>query len=256
MDRGYQGLTKVTNPDKARLQAGVKWLTPHPSLREVSASKMIVYLRVKNTSGSPVPIGQLRASLMDGLEAAGYRIVRDPEEASFAMRVDVRGYGENRQKDMGAGALASTVIGGVAGAAAGHAIGGDGRATGLGAAGGALLGAGLANIMANRNKMVEIDMVVDVRIGERIKGGVKTTRSSEDGTHVHHQDRTAVAGGGVEGGGSKGGSSDRQQVELKEDFLYHKNRLVAHAVKMNLTPEEALPVVSQKLASALSSILP
>ena len=154
-----------------------------------------------------------------------------------------------------AGVLAGAVIGGVGGAVAGHAIRQTGTSTGLGAAAGAAVVGGAAAILANRNPMVEIDLVVDLRIGERIQGGAQTTRQTE-GNQTVNQVQSATVAGGHEGGASKGGSSERQQVEVREDFLYHENRLVAHAVKMRLTPEEALPVLTDKMSAALSSVLP
>jgi len=256
MDRAYRGVTSVTDPDKTRLRGGVKWMNPQPPLREVSGEKMVVYLRTRNTSASPVPLDELYARVHAGLEAAGYRVTRDRSEATYTVNADVRYFGENASKDGGAGLLAGAILGGAAGAATGHAIGGDGRATGIGAAGGAAAGAAIANIMANRNKMVEIDMVVDLRIGERIPSGVATTRRTEDEQRVTHGDSTTTTGGAAEGGRSSAGTTETQQVEIREDFLYHHNRLAAHAVKMGLTPDEALPFLTERIAAALSSALP
>jgi len=252
MDRGYRGMTGMTNPDKMKLQTGLRWMNPQPRLREVSGAAMVVYLRVRNSGAAPLAAAELARELKAGLEAAGYRVSTDRDEAQFTLNADIRAYGENANKDLGAGMVASTVVGGVAGAVAGHAIGGgSGRATGLGAAGGALIGAGIANVMANRNKMIEIDLVVDLRIGERIHGGVQTTRRASEESSVRQQ-----AGVSGEAGASRAGSSETQELELHEDFLYHENRLVAHATKMGLTADEALPVVSARMATALSGVLP
>ncbi|OGV63630.1 MAG: hypothetical protein A3K19_29520 [Lentisphaerae bacterium RIFOXYB12_FULL_65_16] len=255
MDSMYQGTTKMVHPSKMQLKSDVKWMKPQPPLREVSGNDMSVYLRLRNTSASPAPVDVLQAKVRTGLQAAGYRVVDDKDQAHFSMNVDVRAYGENENVDYGAGVLAGAVIGGVGGAVAGHAIRQTGTSTGLGAAAGAAVVGGAAAILANRNPMVEIDLVVDLRIGERIQGGAQTTRQTE-GNQTVNQVQSATVAGGHEGGASKGGSSERQQVEVREDFLYHENRLVAHAVKMRLTPEEALPVLTDKMSAALSSVLP
>lgn len=252
MDRGYRGMTGMTNPDKMKLRIGVRWMTTQPRLREVSGDAMVVYLRVRNSGAAPLAASELARELKAGVAAAGYRVSTDRDEAQFTLNADIRAYGENAHKDLGAGMVAGTVAGGVAGAVAGHAIGGgSGRATGLGAAGGALIGAGIANVMANRNKMVEIDLVVDLRIGERVADGVQTTRRSSQDSSVRQR-----AGASGEAGASRSGSSETQELELQEDFLYHENRLVAHATKMGLTADEALPVLSERMATALSGVLP
>ena len=257
MDSSYQSMTKLTNPDKMTLRGGVKWMNPHPPLREVSPPKMVAYLRIRNSSGGPVDTGILHARVREGLESAGYRVTSNIEEAQFTVRGDLRFYGENASNDAGAGMLSGAVIGGVGGAVAGHAIRHSDTSTGLGAAAGALLGGWFANMMGNRNKMVEIDLVMDLRIGERIEAGaVETTRRSDDAVRVQHRDDVAVVGGAQEGGAAKGGSSVEQEVRTEEDFLYHQNRLVAHAVKMRLTAEEAMPFLSDRVAAALSGVLP
>jgi hypothetical protein len=64
------------------------------------------------------------------------------------------------------------------------------------------------------------------------------------------------AGGGTEGGRSSGETRDQQQVEVTDEFLYHSNRIVASGVKMGLTPEEALPVLGERVSLALGSVLP
>ena len=257
MDSSYRGLTRMANPDAMRLQGGIKWMGPHAQLRPVGADRMAVYLRLKNTSGSDLDTAALYAQVRTGMESAGYRVTTDVDEAQFTVTADVRFYGENSTRDLGAGMVASTVLGGVAGAVAGHAIRPTKTSTGLGAAGGALIGAGLANVMANRNKMVEIDLVVDLSVGERVSGGIETTRTSEASTRVADSDNTTVAASGASVGGSgQGGSSDTQEIVVHEDFLYHQNRLAAYAVKMALTADEALPFLSQKVAAALSGVLP
>jgi hypothetical protein len=255
MDSMYQGSTRMFNPGKMELKSGLKWMRPQPPLREVSGQSMTVYLRLRNTSASPAPVDVLTAKVRTGLQAAGYRLVDDIGQAHFTLNVDVRAYGENENRDYGAGVLASAVVGGIGGAVIGHQVRHTGTSTGLGAAAGAAAAGGLAAVMVNRNPMVEIDLVVDLRIGERVRGGAQTTRAT-DGAHAINQVQSVNIAGGHEGGSSRGGSSETQQVALREDFLYHENRLVAHAVKMRLTPEEAMPVLTDRMAAALSSVLP
>ena len=145
--------------------------------------------------------------------------------------------------------VTGAAVGGATGAVIGHNVGDGHRGAGAGI--GALVGLAAGSVMANRNKMVEIELAVDVRIGERAKEGVKTVRKARDATGVSHADVV-----GAEGGRSQGGSSDEQRVELEEDFFYHQNRISARVRKMALTPAEALPWLTQRLVMSLSGVLP
>ena len=247
MDRAYQKTVGVVDPDKMTLQGGSKWMSPMPRLGMPGSGEMVVYLRFKNSSGSP--LGDLYEEIRTGVEQAGYTVTRNRDEAHYVLTADVRFFGENRNKDAGGALLTGGALGGVTGAVIGHNVG-NGN-TGLGAAGGAVIGAAAANILANRNKMVEYDIAVDIRIGERMEGGVSTVRTAGDDTSVTHADIQ-----GAEGGRSSGGSTEEQRVETTEDFLYHQNRLVAHVTRMGLTPPEALPYLRQKVVAGLSAVLP
>ena len=275
MDKSYRGMTGMTNPDKMKLKGGIEWMAPQPALREVSPDKQVVYLRLRNTSGSPLEMAPLQDRVRVGIESAGYRVTTNVNEAQFTVNADVRYCGDASKKEMGLGAAATTAVAGVGGAVAGHAIGGNDTGTVLGAAGGAAIGYGLASILANRNKMVQYDMVVDVRLGERV-GNVETTRRTDTETKVASASSRTVAGEGQSPGGLKGlvgnattgggtttsagsgsaGSTQTQEVRMQDQFLYHENRLTANVMKMALTPEEAMPFLSDKIATALSSLLP
>ncbi len=250
VDRGYEGLVGATDPDKVKLQAGLKWMSPQPRIRPVSSDKMVVYCRVRNSSGSDIDISN---AVANEIECLGYRLTRNIDEAQFVVNADVRYFGEGAKKELG-----PVVVGGVAGGVTGGVIGhnvGDGHTTEgavIGAAAGALLG----DIVANRNKIRDINLVVDVVIGERIEGQkVTTTRGSHDDVVVTHTD-AFNKGGGTEGGDSSAGSSESQQVTIEEDFLYHANRATASAQRMNLTLAEAAPVLTNKLSKAIANALP
>ena len=247
-DTMYRKTVSVVNPDKMTLQGGVRWMNPQPSLRPVNANKMVVYLRFKNSSGSPLP--NLQSQIKSAFEAAGYRVTRDPGEAQFTVMADARFFGENRSKDAGGSVMTGAVFGAIPGAIIGNNVGGGGH-VGVGAAAGAVIGGAIGNIMANRNKMVEYDLVIDLRLGERIRGGVRTTRTSEEKSRVSHADTA-----GNEGGRSSGGSGERQRAEIREDFLYHQNRLVGHVTRMALTPDEAMPFLEKRIVAAVGSVLP
>ena len=239
MDRGYRGIVGVVDPDRMEMTSDIKWMTPpvNMGLRPVGPEKMVVYLRLKNSAGYPVE--GLYQSLTSGLEQAGYSITRSPDEAHFSVIADVRYFGVNKRGDGGASMITGAVLGGATGAVVGHNVGDDNTLIG----------------MSNRNKMTEIALAVDLRIGERMEGGVETTRSGTTSATATHRAGTNV-GGGLEGGSSSAGTTDTQRVEVEDDFLYHGNRIVATAERMALTPEEALPTLKTRIGLALSNALP
>ncbi len=257
MDSMYQGGTSMTNPDKTTLKVQTKWMNPMPNLRIPPATKRAVYVRIKNSSGSPMDMAYVNAQVKGAFEAQGYRVTLDPNEAFFVVQGDVRFFGDAATKDGTAGTVGGAIVGGVGGAVAGHAIGGNRTGTVAGAAVGALLVGWMMDTLAERNKMVEYDLVIDLRIGERIEGAkVRTQRRGNEGAQTGHSASFNAAGGSTEYGSSSGESGETQQVDLQEDFLYHQNAMSAAAVKMRLTPDEAFPVLAQKIARSLGEVLP
>ncbi|MFQ5509539.1 MAG: complement resistance protein TraT [Leptospirillia bacterium] len=248
LDKAYVGTVGAVDPDKVKLKQATRWLNPQPNFRMVSQDKMVVFLRVRNSSGSELDI---RRDVQFALEDLGYQVTRNPDEAQYVMNLDIRYYGENARADGGKATLAA----GVGGAVVGGIIGHQSRHGGSGAAVGAIAAGMLFDVAAQRNKIREFDVVVDTRIGERVKGGVQTTRKSSDASAVGHAG-SSRGGSGYEGGVAVGGTEETQSAVFEEDFLYSQNRLLVYTSKMNLTPEEAAPVLEDRLIRALSNILP
>jgi hypothetical protein len=242
IDRTHESMVMATNPDRVRLQTEIRWINPQPNIRPVSADRMYVYCRIRNSAGADV---DLRRQILDEIEAQGYRITRDIDEAQFTINADLRYFGETATKAHDA-AVGSAIIGGAAGAVVGHQSGSTGEGAIIGAVAGALLG----DIIDKRNKDRKISLIVDVTIGERIAGDVRTRRGSKSDQSV------ATYTGGQESGRSSAGSHESQSVELTEEFLYHTNRVIAKAERMNLTLPEAEPVLSRRLSRAIASSLP
>ena len=245
LDSVYQGTVGMTDPDSVKLRGDVEWLNPQPDVR--FSDDMTVYLRVRNSSGSDFPISQLRSQVADEIESAGYELVRRPGQAHYVLRVNVRGYGEN------AAAESSSGTGAAIGGLIGYGVSSNDDYKAAAGVGGAVLGEVVTNVLRNRNKQVRIDLVTDLTVGERVKGGVKTTRTTGGSQKLLGQqaDRS-----GNNSGNSRNQSGERQVVEITEDFLNHENRLVASAERMKLTPEEALDFLLNKMVGAISGILP
>lgn len=255
MDSMYRGTISVIDPDRTRLVTGTKWVNPMPNLRPLALDKRVVYLHYRNSSGSPLP--DLGSSIRARFEANGYRVTLNPEEASYLVQVDTRHFGESRTRDGNAAMLGAAAIGGVAGGIIGHNVGdGSGTNTAVGAGIGAAALGGTMYVMANRNKMVEFDLVLDVRVGERVQGGIVTNRSANETQSTSHSAGVAAAGGSSEHGTTTTQSREDQAMQVRDDFYYHSNRLTAYAVRMGLTPDEAMPVLADKLVMAMGGLLP
>ncbi|MDH4228119.1 MAG: complement resistance protein TraT [Nitrospirota bacterium] len=247
LDKAYVGTVGMVDPDKTRLKQETRWLNPQPNLRMVGDDQMTVYVRVRDSSGSEIDItGDLRAALED----RGYRVTRSLKDAQYVLNLDLRYFGENAHADGGRATMAA----GIGGAIVGGVIGHQSRRAGEGAIVGGLATGMLFDVAAQRNKVREFDVVIDARIGERVEGGVQTTRSSGDVGMVGHSGSSSA--GGRDSGFAAGGSSESQSVETTEDFLYHQNRLLIFVSKMNLGPEEAQPVLQERLTKALANTLP
>ncbi len=247
-DKAYIGTVSMTNPDRLKIDTKLKWIKSNPRIRPTNADKMTIYSRFRNTSGDEIDV---TSDIEREIEKLGYRFVNNIDDAQYYLRTDLRYYGENAQKNS-SNTILGAIAGGIAGAAIGHNVGTNN--TGYGAAGGAAIGAMSGNIVTNRNKNIEIGLVLDVTIGERIKGGVDTSRGNEQESQMMHHN--ADEGGGRLTGHTKTNSSEEQSLRTKDDFLYHENRLVTSCNRLNLTLAEAEPILRKKLSTAIASILP
>ncbi|MBI5135740.1 MAG: hypothetical protein HZA24_00225 [Nitrospirae bacterium] len=247
MDKAYVGTVKAVDPDQLRLKQESRWLNPHPNFRLVGEDKMKVYVRVRDSSGSDLDISR---EVRMALEDQGYTLTRNLDDAQYVLSADIRYYGENSHVDGGR----ATMTAGVGGAVIGGIIGKQSNRTTGGAMVGGLVTGLLFDTLAQRNKVREFDVVVDTRIGERVPGGVHTIRRSEDDSSLSHSGRAAAGGG--DSGWAAGELEESQRASFEEDFLYSQNRLVVFVQKLNLQPEEAAPVLQERMIRALSNVLP
>lgn len=255
MDSMYRGTVSVIDPDRTRLTSGVKWLNPMPNLRPQAFDRRVVYLRYRNSSGSPLP--DLFSDIRGRLEASGYRVTLNPDEAQYVIQIDTRYFGESRTRDGNLAMLGGAAAGGVVGGVIGHNVGsGSDLNTVVGAGIGAAVVGGTMYAMANRNKMIEYNLVLDVRVGERIQDGVITNRSTSGSATTGHSAGFAAAGGSHEHGSATSTSREDQAIQIRDDFFYSENRLTGYAVRMGLTPEEAMPVLAEKITMAMGGLLP
>lgn len=230
-------------------------------LDPVSPDKHVVMVRVRNTSDYQDL--DLRSPLTAAVQARGYRVTNNPDEAQFILSVNVLQAGpiDPKKKDalLSAG-YGDALLGGAGAAGVAALAGGNGTAVGAAALGGAALGY-LADQLV---KDVYYSVVTDIQIQQRAANGV-----------VVHQTTTTNAGTGAAGGqvGSNhaqgastgttnynanatvSGTQKSQVVSEDSAFKSYQVRDIAYANKVNLKPAEAMPLLTQKLTNSISNLL-
>lgn len=258
---GCRSVAGVLGDDDAEARSGSVWNVPAPFLEPPPAENRTVYVSWRNMSdASEINLTQdLKASLQN----AGYTVVNDPQGAHFRLRARLRYFGENEQADGGVSKAAA--LGGISGAAIGYGVGrsasnsyaGGSIGAGAGAVGGSL--AGIA--IANRMKAKEWNLIVDILLEEYHEGGVEFTVGSDT-------DRTSgtssLAVSSTPGGSTSQAVGGRQTdtttknttITQKSNYFPHGMRLTAWARQIQMTREEALPLMQDKIANALPNVMP
>lgn len=243
----------IMNPELKQLKTKSEWLNPSPHVRPVSDSDKKVYVSVRNTSGSDMDI---RSDVKSKLRELGYQVTGDLKEANFILMADLRYFGVKSEKGY-ANTIGGAVIGGATGAVIGSSVSKGDRTKGavVGGIGGAALGGLIGNMVDGSNKVNTLDIVVDLRIGEKIAGGVNTKVSGKSNRGLN-QSAKAASGSGHNAGKSSSGSNESVSFTREEDFYYHEARLVCSATKINLTEDEARDPLQKRLSNTIGQILP
>lgn len=248
-----QSCTTMMDPDAAVLKSSIKQLKPRAKLRPASPNDMKIYVRYRNSSGEDLDI---RDKVFDEIKKSNYTITQNIDEANYVLIADLRYVGLKAKEGYGH-AIFGALLGAVAGAVLGDKIGAGGTNEQIVGGGlGALLGGAAGKAIDNRNKIITVDMVVDLSIGERIKGGINTKRSSSTNQATSQAARSKTQEGSNESGSSSTKYSESTEFEQKEDFFYHENRFIATAKKLGLTYEEASSSLSGKMSRAIANSLP
>lgn len=248
-----QSCTSIMDPEAAELKTSLKQLNPRPKIRPASKKDMLVYVRYRNSSGSVLDV---KDAVFNEIKNSGYRIVDDMDQAQYVMIADLRFVGKKSHDTYGH-SIFGALIGAVAGAVIGHQVGGGGTTEKvIGGGLGAVLGGLAGKAIDNRNRIVTVDMVVDISIGERIQGGVTTNRKSDANSSVNSNSRIKSSGGSFEGGQSSSRYSESTEFKQQEDFFYHENRFIATATKLKLTYGEAYDALSSQISRAIAGSLP
>jgi hypothetical protein len=222
-------------------------------LDPVPQASKTVYISARNTSDHPEI--DLRSSLSQAIQARGYRVVSDPNQAHFMIRSNVLQAGkiDTNAKDQILGSrYGEPLLAGAGTAALTGALGGDaGAMTGVG------LGVAAATFLANELvQNVTYALTVDIQLSERpLKGKkVREVTTTNNAGGVVSADGLQTTGG-MSGSYSNNSHSKSQYVAETKDFKQYNVRTVAYAEQMNLKFEEAVQPLTAKLTSSLSNLL-
>lgn len=229
-------------------------------LDPVPAEQKTVYLGIRNTSDHPEL--DVRGSLSQALQARGYAVVSDPRAAHYLLQANVLQAGKLSKEQ--ASALLSSNYGQplqslAIGAASGGLVGG---LTGNSSAG---LGVGLGLMAASAvvnyaYQDVTYAITIDIQLSERPANGAKVMQH----THTHRgSGSTRIQAGvteataqsyGAETSGDSNATMRDQDVTEGSDFKKYNLRDIAYADKVNLKFEEAMPVLTQRLATSFANL--
>ena len=232
------------------LQTNAK-MTQSVFINPVKKELRTIFISTKNTSGQRI---NLESSIISELMAKGYRVVDDPDMATYVLMMNVL-YCDKKQENNAVGAgLATGVLGaGVAGYN-GHGAGGT-IGIGLGAAVvGALIGKATEDTI--------YQMQVDIVIREKAKGSVSTSSVTANGqARVTDSSKAGFVnsfGGTARDVNASGqlnsnmASANAQNYET--NYIEHKTMLFAEATKMNLTLPEATPILERQISSQIAGL--
>lgn len=231
-----------------QLQTSAK-MTQSVFINPVAKDKRTVFLSTKNTSGADIDI---ESKIIQSLESRGYTILDDPEAATYVLMTNVLYCDKKRENNIAGGAG----MGGVAGALANS--GSSGR--GMAAAG--VAGMVVGGLIAKATEDTIYQMQVDIVIREKAKGKVTATTGNVSGQATVNDGRKAgfmnSFGGPIRNTDASGqlnsNTVNSSSQTYESDFIEHRTMMFAEATKMNLTLEEATPILEQKIARQISGL--
>ncbi|EKJ5775032.1 complement resistance protein TraT [Campylobacter coli] len=219
-------------------------------LDPVAKEKRVVFLNIKNTSGHEV---NLEPKLRSALEAKGYKIVDDPDKATYILSTNVL-YCDKKQENNVAGGAAAAGATGVA--ISGYNGGGAGGMVAAGAAG-ALVG----GLLGKLTEDTIWQMQVDINIKQKSDGKVLTSSGNVSGqANVRDQKASGFLnsfGGSIRS--DKVGQLNSNQInstqQTYEGKYIEKNSIIfAEAVKTGLKLPEATPILENKIATQIAGL--
>ena len=254
-----RGMSTAVGSKYAKADSGITWNVPAPEL-ELTGGNRTAYLSYRNISDATDI--DLRSAFQGGIQDRGYRVVDNPDQATYRLRVTVRYFGENEAADGGERLAAG--LGVISGAAVGVGTGiGVARATGSGIAGGLAGGVAGAAVGIGVNSAMQVrewDAIADIVLEERLPKPVEVEVQSDRSTESTTASGAVTAHGGTRatgvGGGARDTTSATMAVRRKTSYFPHGIRVTGWARQVRMTREEAIPLIQGHLRSALPNLLP
>jgi hypothetical protein len=250
-----RGFGTITANKYAKPRSGTVWVVWPPQLEPPALDKKNVYISFRNISdASEINLTQdLRQAATD----QGWTVVNDKNNATYRLRASLRFFGEVEPES--GGKNAANKMGWIAGAATGVGTGvlvanatdswGYGAAAGVGAGG--LAGVGIANASTPREYAAIIDFVLEEYTDAPVEFEKFTDSSSNASTSAGSgNDRMSDAGG------TRTGNSSNATITTKSNYFPHGLRLSSWANQMNMSEEEALPLIQERIKKVVTQMLP
>jgi hypothetical protein len=191
-----------------------------------------IWIEVKNTSDKPLELSGLAGLLAQH----GYQIVNTPNKANYRLQINILSVGMCDPSALHQSIYAGwggTLAGAMAGTAAGfgsHSLSGPF----IGGVIGGVAGSAAELIAGSLVKNVTFAIITDVQISEYSKTPVSEQQSSD----LKQGTQTII----------------QQQSSGVSNWKIYRTRVASSANKVNLTFEEAQPVITQNLERVLAGI--
>ncbi len=203
-------------------------------LDPVTENKRTIYVQLRNTSDKQEL--NIEPCVMAALQAKGYVIVQNPEEAQYLLQANVLQVGKT---DLRAAECAlsrgfgTALVGAATGAAIGSLVQPESDRA---AAAGGLMGAAVATVTDAMVKDVVYSVIADVQISERAGNAMV----------VKEKTRSKLAQG----------NSGYKEITSTQKISWNRyqTRIVSTANKVNLKFEKACPLLVQGLSGSVAGI--
>ncbi len=214
-----------------------------------SKEKRTIFVSMRNTSGTDIA---LQPKVTQALINKGYTIVDDPDKATYILMANVL-YCDKKSENNVAGGSA---MGGAAGVVANS--GSNLHSALIAGVAGAVVG----GVIGKATEDSIFQMQVDIAIREKVKGKVSATTSNVGGQATVRDGKKSgfmnSFGGPVRDSEATGKLSSNSysgsSQAYESDYIEHKTMMFAEATKMDLTLQEAIPVLEQKIATQVAGI--
>ena len=234
----------------SELQTSAK-MTQSVFINPVAKNKRLIFVSSKNTSGQRI---NLENTIVNELQSKGYTIVEDPEQATYVLMMNVLYCDKKQENNVAGAALGAGALG--AGVSAYNSRGATQPiAVGLGSAiVGGLVGKALEDTI--------YQMQVDIVIREKAKGEVYTSSATAQGqASVKDSSKAGFMngfGGSINNANASGQLNSNMATGTAQsystNYIEHKTMLFAEATKMNLTLEEATPILERQISNQIAGL--